>query len=302
MGLLSGSVSCTRFNVLSVPEAVDFTAVPFHGIQPGSERRESVGIVPYELEEPFEIGASQWGFRVRFDRLRVDSTLLKERCRELIKLESQQVGYPSRSKIKALKMLAEEELLAESKPVTQIIECFMDRSTLLVGSTAKRSLGTLCAELKKCGVEVAPKTPWLDAGQEEEGESFVDPKDPVQSVLGCRFLRSLLDDPEVFLEGHRGHVKLATRDGGEVVIKGAVGPDLDKHFAEDSEILAAKLVLDKLTFTLDALSFQIKGLRMPSLRSEHWSELLKARVEPIQELWTYLDEKYHQIQQGHAQS
>ena len=45
MGLLTGAVSVTRFNVVNKPDEIDFEQASFQEIPPGSEVRESQGFV-----------------------------------------------------------------------------------------------------------------------------------------------------------------------------------------------------------------------------------------------------------------
>ena len=52
MGLLSGTVSVTRFNVSVPPDGPDFERARFWAIEPGSEVRERMGFVPFEVEVP----------------------------------------------------------------------------------------------------------------------------------------------------------------------------------------------------------------------------------------------------------
>jgi hypothetical protein len=52
MGLLSGTVAVTRFNVAVPVEGPDFERARFWEIEPGSEVRERIGFVPFELDAP----------------------------------------------------------------------------------------------------------------------------------------------------------------------------------------------------------------------------------------------------------
>ena len=94
MGILGKAVSMTRCNVAVPAEGPDFEAVAFHAIEPGSEVRERMGVVPFELEAPYEVGVGRWVFRVRIDRRRPDATAVRERVRELVRLEMEQSGAP----------------------------------------------------------------------------------------------------------------------------------------------------------------------------------------------------------------
>ena len=48
--------------------------------------------IPFELDEPFEFGKNRYAFRVRMDKINVDSTLVNERLRELVKHELEMTG------------------------------------------------------------------------------------------------------------------------------------------------------------------------------------------------------------------
>ena len=82
MGLLSGPLAVTRFNAAVPPDGPDFERVRFFAIEPGSEVRERMGIVPFELDAPYEVGKGRWAFRVRIDRIKPDPTSVRERVKE----------------------------------------------------------------------------------------------------------------------------------------------------------------------------------------------------------------------------
>ena len=92
MGLLSGTVAVTRFNVVVPPEGPDFERARFWEIEPGSEVRERMGFVPFELDATYEAAQGRYVFRVRVDRIRPDATAVKERLRELMKTEMEATG------------------------------------------------------------------------------------------------------------------------------------------------------------------------------------------------------------------
>ena len=112
MGLISGSVSCTRFNVVTLPDNPQFDLIPFRPITPGSSIREKEGFLPYEPDAAYELGSRRWAFRVRIDRVALDATLIRERVMELVKIETETVGPPGPKARQRLKMEAEEEMMA----------------------------------------------------------------------------------------------------------------------------------------------------------------------------------------------
>jgi electron transfer flavoprotein alpha subunit len=77
MGFLSSSISVTRFNVVVPPEGPDFERIQFWAIDPNSEVRERIGVIPFEIEAPYEVGQGRYAFRVRIDRIRADATAVK---------------------------------------------------------------------------------------------------------------------------------------------------------------------------------------------------------------------------------
>ena len=101
---------------------------------------------------------------------------------------------------KKLRDLAEAESAMRQAPRTQIVECCIDGAILYVASTAKTYLGTVMAMLRHAGVEGDFKAPWLDEAPEaDEMSDVVIPKEPGESVLGCRFLRALLEESDVIV-------------------------------------------------------------------------------------------------------
>ena len=295
MGLITGAVSCMRFNVVTLPENLRFDLVPFRPILPGSNLREREGIIPFEPEEPYDIGTKRWAFRVRMDKVQLDSTLVSERLKELVKTETEQVGPPSPKTRRKLRQLAEDEMMEHPMPRSKIVECVLEETMLHLGTTAKGHIGTVLELLKKIGVEVEYKTPWLDAGHEEDPSELIDIKEPGQSVLGCRFLKKLLNDADAFLEPENGSVKLVTVEGAKVNLSGPVLNEIDRFLEQGAELLSARLLVEGFNFNLDALSYRINGLRLESYRNKHWTEQLDIRMEKINQLWQWLDQKYHDL-------
>ncbi len=295
MGLISGSASCTRFNVLTLPDDLEFDLIPFRPITPGATLREREGFVPFEPDEPFDAGVRRWAFRVRIDKVQLDSTLVNERLKELVKAETEAVGPPSPKTRRKLKQMAEDELMQHPMPRSKVIECLLEETVLYVGSTAKTHLGTVLELLKRIGIEVEYKTPWIDAGEDEETSDLIEIKEPGQSVMGCRFLKALLNDPDVFVEPEKGSVKLIAPDGARVSLAGPVLNELDRLVESGAEVLSARLLLDEYPFGFDALSFRVNSLKLENHKSKHWSERLDLRMDKLKDLWRALDEKYQEL-------
>lgn len=295
MGILTGTASVTRFNILSQPDELDFEQAAFFEIPPGSELRESVGFVPFEPGEPYEVGAKRYAFRIRVDRLRPDPVAVRERLRELIRAELQ-AGAPAvgSKKRKELRELAEEELVVGTMPSQQIIEGCMDGDILYLGSTAKNFLGVGVQLVRKIGVIVEPKTPWIDRKEQDIDSDIVTSREPGESVLGCRFLKALVGDREVIIEPESGLVRLQT-EVTRISIAGEIMKDLLDYIKEGAEILTAKLLTGDSTFRFDALSFRVSNLKIETERHEHWTQLLDERLEKISDIYELLDKKYREL-------
>ena len=294
MGLLSGTVAVTRFNVAMPAEGPDFERARFWEIEPGSEVRERIGFVPFELDAPYEVGKGRYAFRVRIDRIRPDATAVKERLRELVKAELEATGRPfaGAKTRRKLRELAEAESAMRQAPRTRILECCIDGPLLYVASTAKTHLGTVLTLLRQAGVEGDFKAPWLDEAPEaDETSDVVLPREPGQSVLGCRFLRALLDEPEVMVEPETGSVRLATREA-RVTLAGGVLHELFRYLEQGAEILSAKIHLGAAMMRFDALSYRVSGLKLEPVRNEHWTLDLDQRLEQIAAVFETLDGKY----------
>jgi hypothetical protein len=294
MGLLSGSISVTRFNVVVPPDGPDFDRIQFWAIDPGSEVRERIGVIPFEIDAPYEVGQGRYAFRVRIDRIQADATAVKERLKELTKTEMEATGRPfvGAKTRKKLRELAEAELCARQAPRTRILECCIDNTILYVASTAKSHLGTVLTLLRQAGVEADFKAPWLDEAPEmDEASDIVIPKEPGESVLGCRFVKALLEEPEVMVEPETGSVRLATREA-KVSLTGAVLNELFHYLEEGAEILSAKIHVGTYQMRFDALSYRINGLKLEPVRNEHWTVDLDQRLEQIAAVFEVLDGKY----------
>ncbi len=304
MGLLSGPVSVTRFNVAPFSVEPDFEAERFVEIQPGSEVRERVGFVPMEPEAPYEVGQNRFAFRVRIDKLRPDPTAVQERVKQLVRVELDDgAAFVNAQKRKELRQLAEEELIVKTTPSSTILECCLDGGTtsgplrghlLHVASTAKSHLGKVIAQLRKIGIVADHKAPWIDRGDPEVESDIVAAYEPGQSVLGCRFLKALMGDSEIMFEGEAGHVQLQTAET-KITLQGAVSTDLHRYVQRGAEILSAKLLTGGASFRLDALSFRLHSLRIEIGSHEHWTDLLDERLEKITAVWDLLDGKYKEL-------
>jgi len=294
MGILSGTVSVTRYNVVVPVEGPDFERAAFHEIEPGSEVRERAGFVPFELDAPYEVGKGRWAFRVRVDRLRPDATAVRERVRELVKAEMEATGAPfvGAKGRRRLRDLAEQELLRRQAPRTTIVECCIDGALLYVGTTAKSWLGTVQTLLRQAGVAAELKAPWLDEAPEaDEASDVVLPSEPGESVLGCRFLKALLDEPEVMVEPEKGNVRLVTHEA-RITLTGGVLRELFRYLEEGAEILSAKLLLGPTALRFDALSYRLQSVKLEPVRAEHWTIELDQRLEQLAAVWEQLDAKY----------
>jgi hypothetical protein len=294
MGLLTPSISVTRFNVAVPSEGPDFERARFWEIDPASEVRERAGLVPFEMEAPWEISKGRYAFRVRVDRIRPDATAVKERLRELVKNEIETTGRPfvgSKTRNK-LRDLAEAEICMGQRPKSSIVECCIDGSILYVASTAKTWLGTVLTLLRQAGAEADFKAPWLDAAPEaEEASVIVSPREPGQSVLGCRFTRLLIEESDVMVEPETGSVKLATREG-KVTLAGSVLSDLFGYLERGAEILSIKLHLGPYPLRLEAMSYRLAGLKLDPPRTERWTTDVDHRLEQLREVFEILDGKW----------
>ncbi len=294
MGILHGTVSVTRYNVAMPAEGPDFERAPFHAIEAGSEVRERVGFVPFELEAPYEVGKGRYAFRVRIDRLRPDATAVRERVRELVRAEMEATGAPfvGGKTRKRLREMAEEELIRRQAPRSTILECCIDGGLLYVGSTAKSALGSVLTLLRQAGVAAEPKAPWLDTAPEvDEASDIVLPREPGESVLGCRFLRALIEEPEVMVEPEKGSVRLATHEA-RVTLTGGVLHELFRYLEAGAEMLSAKLLLGPVPLRFEALSYRLASVKLDPVRAEHWTIELDQRLEQIAAVWETLDTKY----------
>lgn len=293
MGLLTGSASVTRCVATSRPDNLEFDDFPFEEILPGSTVRERVGFLPFEPGAQYRIGQQRWAFRVRIDTLKPDATAVQEHLKELIRAEKEATGTPfiHPRKRRTLKQLAEEELLLKATPRSRVIECCLDDHTVWIGTTAKTHIGTVLGQLYQLGVVSDFKTPWMNEGEDGPLSEIIDAVEPWQSVLGSRFLRLLLEDPEIAVEPENGAVRLATRDA-KISLTGAVMTDLLRYVERGAEILNAKMATADATFRFDALNYRLGALRVETESHEHWEELLDERLEKIDAVHDLLDQKY----------
>lgn len=293
MPILSGSASLARFNVPLQPTDLDFDQHAYREILPGSQIRESIGFVPFEPGAEYRVGHDRHAFRIRIDKLSPDPTILRERLRSLIATELAETGFEAvgARKRKELRHLAEEELLADARPVSKIIEAVIDGKVLHVGTTANSILGKITLLLRKVGVIADFKTPWIDLGDEDLESDVMEVHDPGQSLHGSRFLKALLGNRELPFEPVNGYAKLQT-DRARVILSGEILRDLHQYVDDGCELLSAKLIAGEASFRLDALPFRIGSLKLRKPAMGHWTERLDERLEQINEVWQLLDRQY----------
>ena len=296
MGLLTGSVSLTRFAVAGAPEEPEFDALRFAPLRPGSEHPESVGFLPFESGAPFRVGNRRHAFRIRIDRLRPDATAVAERLRELVtaELAASGLAFLGRSRRRELRDLAAEEVARHSAPRVRVVEGCLDGDALYLATAAKNLLGTCLHLLRGIGVVAEPKAPWLDAAMDEPPHPFFEIRQPGESVWGCRFLRALVAEGEAFVEPLAGSVRLQTRDA-RVSLQGAVLPDLSRYLEQEAELLAARLLVDAFRFRLEASTFRLHALAFDGEPLAAWTEQLDARLERIGALFAWLDDAFTRL-------
>ncbi|HEX4953631.1 MAG TPA: hypothetical protein VF017_09600 [Thermoanaerobaculia bacterium] len=295
MGLLSGSLSVARFTVAH-REAPDFDVAAFREIAPGSEVRESIGFVPFEIGAPWEVGAQRWAFRVRFDRIRPDATAVRERWKQLLasELEISGARFLGAKKRRELKILAQEELAFATSPRTKILEAVIDRGVLYVASSARSQLGLVTTLLRRIGVESAFKAPWVDRGYPDRAGELLASREPSDSPWGTEFLKALVGDSEVPVEPEAGRAKLAFA-GTRISLAGEVLADLMAYLERGAEPISLRLSTGDRLFTLDGPSFRLSGAKLLAVQEAHWTELLDARLEQVIELFDLLDRKFGEL-------
>lgn len=301
MGLLAGSAAVTRFKVVAKPAEPDFDRLRFVEIAPQSEVRERIGLLPFEPEAPYRVGHDRWAFRIRIDRRRPEASAVRELVADLVRAELATSGqqFVGSKKRRELRQLAEEELLAKTTPRTRVLECCLDRDVLYVASTAKAHLGVVLQIGRQLGIQAEYLTPWMaDAAAEDPSlGAIVELREPGQSVLGCRALKHLLEDPDFLLEPDAGSARLQTRQA-KITLSGEVMADVFEYLERGAEILSAKLLVGDYHFRFDGLAWRVSGLGFERRRYEHWSEALDTRLERIAALFELLDERYSAMRGG----
>jgi hypothetical protein len=298
MSLLSGAVSLSRFYVLRRPAVPDFDQARFEPIDRESEERMSSGFSPFRPGSDYRIGDERWAFRIRIDRLRPDATRIRERLRELIRDELDAgeadvggAGIVGPTRRRELRQQAVEEIVSVTSPSATILECCLDDDVLYVASTAVSRLGVVAEQLRRIGVEIAPKAPWTARGDDFDSPVAVTPED---SSVGGRMMAELVGDTVLNIEPENGRVKLRTRDT-EILLKGVVIHDLLYFLEHGAEIVAAKMVAEEATFDFDVESFRITNMAIDSDPDDDWKEQLNRRFEKISEVFEILDMKYYEL-------
>jgi hypothetical protein len=167
----------------------------------------------------------------------------------------------------------------------------MENGVLYVGTITKPQTDVILGLMKNIGITLEYKTPWMELGQELESP-LVDTSTPGESVLGCHFLKKLLEDPDILVEPHKGSAKLVTPEGTKVSLSGSVLGELNRFLDEGAELISAKLIVNEITINFTGLSYQISGMKVEKCSGDHWTEILDERLDPVRDMWNLLDEKY----------
>ncbi len=297
MGLVAGSLSVSRFELVSRLAEYDFDALGFEPLPAATERRESIGFVPMEPDAPYRVGHDLWAFRIRFDRVRPDPTAVAERLHAYERGESRADGLehvPARRR-RELKTLAEEEIARLTPPRTAFVEGALDGRQLYLASTARSRLGACLTLLRGLGIEAHAKAPWIEAGLEPEPLAGVRFNDPGASAHGCRFLRALIEQGDAMAEPVSGAARVAFGEV-EVALKGSIHVELFRLFEQGGEPLSAKLVTEHGAFRFEAPTYRIAGLKSESELTGGWIERLDTRLGGLRALFDWLDERYARLE------
>ena len=293
MGLLSGSASVARFQVLERPAEPEFDDLAFEPIPPGSERRESAGFVPVEPDAPYRSAHDLWAFRLRFDRIRPDPTAVAERLAALARAELGGSGLATlaATRRRELKALAAEEIARATPPRTAFVEGALDGATLYLGTTARGRVGHCVLLLRQLGIHLRPATPWAGTDTGALDPPWLRLAEPGASVLGCRFLAALIAEGEVMAEPVDGGARLVTPEL-RVALAGAVHVELFRLLEAGAELVSARLLTEHGAFRFEAPTFRLAALRLDVATGGGWIERLDARLEKIRALFELLDGKY----------
>lgn len=293
MSLLTGNVNIARFHVASTPSESAFEAGAFEEIPAGAEadRPKSWGFVPMKRGAPYQVGARRYCGRLRIDEVKPDPVVVKDRYDELVEAEFEGGATAlSTKRRKELKEIALQEAMVGVTPTRRYIGWVIDGGVLYIASTNRSEISLVISHFRKIGTDATiSKTPWGDRQLPDMESTIVDLKEPGQSVWGCRFLRHLVGhSPELAFEAEKGRVALVTADT-KATVTGEILADLNRYLEVGAEILSAKLAAGEHAFTLDGLSWWLKGLAMPAVSAEHWTDLLDARLEVIQGVFDLLE-------------
>lgn len=299
MGLLSGSLSVSRFHLSGVP---DFEAAPFQEIPAGAEEiRRSLGFVPMLPGEPYEIGAKRWAGRVRVDELKPDPQVVKDRFDELVSAELEAGAFAlSKKRRRDLKELAWLESAMGTTPARRYVDFAVGGELAYIASTSRADLGEVMMLFRRVGATLSPATPWEELPEMQH--AFLESQ-PGQSAWGPRFLGALLEangkgaEKEVALNVLDGRASLIASEA-RIGLSGDIGGKLMHQVIGGAEIVSAKLVTDKALFTLDALSWWIKSAKLGDVEAGHWTETLDARFEQIGDLFEVLDSAFHRLRRA----
>lgn len=284
--------NATRYHVDST-KGFDLEAIEFREIQPGSEIRESVGVVPMWSGVDMKAWDGAYAFRVRVDTRRPNATKVRERVRQMVEVELEHgaaiVGPKKRRELKAL---AEEELIFEAEIKMKMIEVYILGEDLLIGSASDSDVDRVVGLLRKVGIAPEPVFPWgQDVADGSSGREF----------LGRL---SMSRGEELWINSVDGAVKINLPEG-RVSATGSIGQVLSLLHNKPHEIISAKVILgmdaEGGEFHLDGFPWRIRGLSgRPILTpitpgANERAELGIAHAEDVLSIFHELDASYRKI-------
>lgn len=288
MPLLQGPMSFTLLKIRH--RESEFKPVKFED----TGRQVSNGFLPYNQEDGVINIPGGIFLKYRCDKKVINAAALKEAYKSALQAESAAGAVMSKRFMARVKQACVEDALEKASIRTTIVECFITKNNVWVGTASDGVINDIMFALRDSGLDTEIRTPWT--GDEE---FFRHPGLKLtrsnQSMYGPYFATKILvNSPDAFVEGDKGSVRLITDSGVKVSLEGALTNDLDRYLSKDALILKLKLCFfTAKPFMFDAVSFRISGLQIKPVPSPGWQQTLIDRVSVAYPVMQSLYELYH---------
>jgi hypothetical protein len=273
--MLDGSFACTRLQIVSPVDTVDFGLLPYRPIIQASTIRESFGFIPPEVATDYQVGHKRWAAKLRIDRRNPDPTKVRLAKRDAVAHEANlsPSGVVSNKRRREIQHEVEESLLPDTEARASVVDVVIDGDIVFVGTASETDSSIVQSALRDIGVEAALVNSWPSL---DEGAGFL-------SSVAMREQDGMMIEPE------KGAVIMDPPNDMHptISLSGAVTQECLRLISQGYMPRKAKIVWGDMTLTIGA-DGKCRGMKVEA-HGETWTDALDIRIEALHELYAQLD-------------